>query len=102
VVSAGWRAFGVANGLRRAIEQGRVVLEDFSNLAMALRLLGGALNWPFVPATVNIGSDLQYRRAFEPNVHPNPKQDTFGDGSLSRVGSSALSRRCGPIWRQST
>lgn len=65
------RSFGFANGLRRAIEQGRLVLEDFSNLAMALRLLGGALNWPFVPATVNIGSDLQYRRAFEPDVHPN-------------------------------
>jgi glutaconate CoA-transferase subunit A len=79
---SGLEGFGFANGLRRAIEQGKLVLEDFSNLAMALRLLGGALNWPFVPATVNIGSDLQYRRAFEPDVHPNPEQDTFGDRSL--------------------
>ena len=71
---SGLEGFGFANGLRRAIEQGRLVLEDFSNLAMALRLLGGALNWPFVPATVNIGSDLQYRRAFEPDVHPNPNK----------------------------
>lgn len=38
---------------------------------MTLRLLGGALNYPFVPATVNIGSDLQHRRAFEPAVYPH-------------------------------
>jgi glutaconate CoA-transferase subunit A len=37
---------------------------------MPLRLLGGALNWPFVPATVNIGSDLQYRSAFAPDDYP--------------------------------
>jgi glutaconate CoA-transferase subunit A len=28
------------------------------------------MNWPFVPATVNIGSDLQYRSAFAPNEYP--------------------------------
>ena len=71
---SGLEGFGFANGLRRAIEQGRLVLEDFSNLAMTLRLLGGALNWPFVPATVNIGSDLQHRRAFEPALYPNPNK----------------------------
>src|SRR5664279_946855 len=37
---------------------------------MPLRLLGGALNWPFVPTTVNIGSDLQYRSAFAPDDYP--------------------------------
>ncbi len=37
---------------------------------MTLRLLGGALNWPFVPATVNIGSDLQDRSAFSPDEYP--------------------------------
>ncbi|HOG02815.1 MAG TPA: CoA transferase [Accumulibacter sp.] len=68
---SGLEGFGFANGLRRAVEQGPLVLEDYSNLGMTLRLLGGALNWPFVPATVNIGSDLQDRRAFEPAIHPN-------------------------------
>jgi glutaconate CoA-transferase subunit A len=63
--------FGFANGLRRAVESGQLALEDYSNLAMALRLLGGALNWPFVPATVNIGSDLQYRSAFAPEDYPS-------------------------------
>ena len=47
-----------------------VQLEDYSNLAMAIRLLGGAMNWPFVPATVNIGSDIQYRSAFSPAEYP--------------------------------
>ncbi|MBK1679015.1 CoA transferase subunit A [Rhodocyclus tenuis] len=68
---SGLEGFGFANGLRRAVESGVLVLEDYSNLAIPLRLLGGALNWPFVPATVNIGSDLQYRSAFDPENTPN-------------------------------
>jgi len=68
---SGLEVFGFANGLRRAVEAGRLALEDYSNLSMALRLLGGALNWPFVPATVNIGSDIQYRSAFAPAEYPS-------------------------------
>jgi glutaconate CoA-transferase subunit A len=68
---SGLEVFGVANGLRRAVESGRMLLEDYSNLSMALRFLGGALNWPFVPATVNIGSDLQDRSAFAPDDYPS-------------------------------
>ncbi len=68
---AALEVFGFANGLRRAVESGRVALEDYSNLSMTLRFLGGALNWPFVPATVNIGSDIQYRSAFAPDVYPS-------------------------------
>ncbi len=68
---SGLEGFGFANGLRRMVESGRVVLEDYSNLAMALRLLGGALNWPFVPANVNVGSDLQWRSAFNPEGNPD-------------------------------
>jgi glutaconate CoA-transferase subunit A len=67
---SGLEVFGFANGLRRAVESGQLALEDYSNLSMPLRLLGGALNWPFIPATVNIGSDLQYRSAFAPDDYP--------------------------------
>lgn len=67
---SGLEVFGFANGLRRAVETGRLALDDYSNLAMPLRLLGGALNWPFVPATVNVGSDIQDRSAFAPDEHP--------------------------------
>jgi glutaconate CoA-transferase subunit A len=70
----GLEGFGFANGLRRAVESGRVVLEDYSNLSMVLRFLGGALNWPFVPATVNIGTDLQFRSAFHPDEYASPRK----------------------------
>lgn len=67
---SGLEVFGFANGLGRKVESGEVALEDYSNLAMALRLLGGAMNWPFVPATVNIGSDIEWRSAFSPEEYP--------------------------------
>jgi len=68
---SGLEVYGFANGIRRAVESGRVVWEDYSNLSMTLRFLGGALRWPFVPATVNIGSDMQYRSAFSPDEYPS-------------------------------
>lgn len=71
---SGLEVFGFANGLRRAVEGGALALEDYSNLAMALRFLGGALNWPFVPATVTIGSDLQDRSAFAPGEYPSRRK----------------------------
>ena len=70
----GLEGFGFANGLRRAVESGRGLLEDYSNLSMALRLLGGALNWPFVPATVNVGTDLQFRSAFHPDEYASARK----------------------------
>jgi glutaconate CoA-transferase subunit A len=71
---SGLEGFGFANGLRRAVESGQLALEDYSNLAMPLRLLGGALGWPFVPATVNVGTDLQYRSAFDPEDYPSHRK----------------------------
>jgi len=67
---SGLEVYGFANGIRRAVESGRVIWEDWSNLSMSLRFLGGALNWPFVPTTVNIGSDIQSRSAFQPDTFP--------------------------------
>jgi glutaconate CoA-transferase subunit A len=69
---SGLEGFGFANGLKRRIESGALPFEDYSNLAMTLRYLGGALGWPFVPATVNIGSDIQHRSAFDPTHCPAP------------------------------
>lgn len=84
----GLEGFGFANGLRRAVESGALALEDYSNLAMALRLLGGALNWPFVPATVNIGSDLEYRSGFAPDASP-------ATGKIPRVTDPFSGREIG-------
>ncbi|THF65394.1 CoA transferase subunit A [Pseudothauera rhizosphaerae] len=67
---SGLEGFGFANGLRRAVESGQLLLEDYSNLAMPLRFLGGALNWPFVPTTSCIGSDIQAVSAFAPDEVP--------------------------------
>lgn len=71
---SGLEGFGFANGLRRAVESGHVLLEDYSNLTMALRFLGGALNWPFVPTTVNVGTDLQLHSAFHPDEYASSQK----------------------------
>jgi glutaconate CoA-transferase subunit A len=71
---SGLEGFGFANGLRRAVESGTTLLEDYSNLSMALRLMGGALNWPFVPATSNIGFDLQHHSVFDPTEYPSRRK----------------------------
>lgn len=67
---SGLEVYGFANGVRRAVESGQVAWEDYSNLSMSLRFMGAALNWPFVPATVNIGSDQEWRSAFAPDEYP--------------------------------
>jgi glutaconate CoA-transferase subunit A len=67
---SGLEVYGFANGVRRAVETGRVIWEDWSNLSMSLRFLGGALGWPFVPTTANIGSDIQRKSAFQPDTFP--------------------------------
>lgn len=51
-------ALGLAPNLRRRSKEGKVKFEDYSNLAMALRFLGGALNVPFMPIRHMIGSDM--------------------------------------------
>ncbi len=52
---AGLEVYGFANGLRRAVESGKTILEDYSNGVIPLRLLGGALNLPFIPMVANTG-----------------------------------------------
>ena len=66
---SGLEVYGFASGLRRAVEAGTVVWEDYSNLSMPLRFLGAALGWPFVPTIVNIGSDIQWRSSFKPDEY---------------------------------
>ena len=67
---SGLEVYGFASGVRRACESGTVLWEDYSNLSMPLRFLGAALGWPFVPTTVNIGTDIQHRSAFKPEEYP--------------------------------
>jgi len=67
---SGLEVYGFASGLRRAVESGAVLWEDYSNLSMPLRFFGAAMGWPFVPTTVNIGTDLQKRSSFKPDEYP--------------------------------
>ena len=67
---SGLEVYGFANGLRRAVESGKTILEDYSNLTLPLRFLAGGMNWPFCPAVSSIGSDQQWRSAFHPDEYP--------------------------------
>ena len=67
---SGLEVYGFAAGLNRAVTSGKTLIEDYSNGAMALRFFGGAMNWPFVPATVNICNDQQWCSADYPDEYP--------------------------------
>jgi len=67
---SGLEVYGFAAGLNRAITSGQTRIEDYSNGAMAWRLFGGAMNWPFVPATVNVYNDQQWCSCDYPGEYP--------------------------------
>lgn len=51
-------ALGLAYNMRRRIAEGKVEIEDYSNLSMAMRFLGGSLNVPFMPIRSLMGTDM--------------------------------------------
>lgn len=67
---SGLEVYGFANGLNRAVVTGQTIIEDYSNGAMAFRFFGGAMNWPFVPATVNIHNDQEWCSGDYPDEYP--------------------------------
>ncbi|NWF56579.1 MAG: CoA transferase subunit A [Syntrophaceae bacterium] len=50
--------FGTTQCWRKAIEQGRLVNEDYSHLAMVTRFLGGEMGLPFMAIQSLLGSDI--------------------------------------------
>jgi glutaconate CoA-transferase subunit A len=50
--------FGTTHSWRKAIEQGKLVNEDYSHLAMVTRFLGGEMGLPFMPIQSLLGSDI--------------------------------------------
>ena len=50
----------------RAVEEGAIEFEDYSNYQMALRFLAGSLSIPFIPTKSGLGSDLMEREGFSP------------------------------------
>ncbi len=43
---------------RKAVEQGTLMVEDYSNFMMSLRFLAGAMGVPFMPTLSGMGSDI--------------------------------------------
>ncbi len=57
---------GLAPNIQRRIREGTIEIEDYTNLAMALRFLGGALGVPFMPLRSMLGTDLMTKTRFKP------------------------------------
>ena len=58
---------GLAPNIQRRVRDGSVQIEDYTNLTMALRFLGGALGVPFMPLKSMLGTDLITKSKFRPN-----------------------------------
>ena len=57
----GYGSIGLANNIRRAVEQGipgPLDVEDWSNAAVSMRFLAGGLNVPFMAIRSMLGSDI--------------------------------------------
>ena len=57
--------FGSTFRWRRAIEEGRLKVVDYSHLAMALRFLAGSLGLPFMPSKSMLGTDMLKQEAVD-------------------------------------
>jgi glutaconate CoA-transferase subunit A len=55
---------GLAPNIQRRVREGKIEIEDYSNLAMALRFLGGALGVPFMPLKSMLGTDVLAKSKF--------------------------------------
>jgi glutaconate CoA-transferase subunit A len=51
---------------RRAVEEGTIQWEDYSNFGATLRLVAGALGLPFIPTRTMLGSDMITQSGFGP------------------------------------
>jgi acyl CoA:acetate/3-ketoacid CoA transferase alpha subunit len=55
--------FGTTHCWRKAIEQGNLVNEDYSHLAMVTRFLGGEMGLPFMAIQSLLGSDILAKKS---------------------------------------
>ncbi len=80
-------ALGLANNMRRRVAEGKVEIEDYSNLAMAMRFLGGALNVPFMPIRSLMGTDMANLSRYRGDDKLKIIDDPFGSGKICLVPS---------------
>jgi len=59
---------------KKAVQEGTIAVEDYSNFQMTLRFLAGALGVPFLPTRSGMGSDILARWGFSQEARSsNPK-----------------------------
>jgi glutaconate CoA-transferase subunit A len=58
---------------KKAIEQGQIEFEDYSNFQMSLRFLAGSLGIPFIPTKSGLGSDILRWEGFSAATREEPK-----------------------------
>ena len=93
-----WMGWGEMAGkldvnLERQYKRGKLILEDYSHGAMAMRFLAGAIGAPFIPYHAPLGSDLY-----------NDKYDAMGkaglrDGSNPKIPYKKYIPMDDPFWK---
>jgi len=58
---------------KKAIQNGEIEFEDYSNYQMTLRFLAGALGIPFIPTRAGLGSDILKFEGFSPEIRKEEK-----------------------------
>jgi acyl CoA:acetate/3-ketoacid CoA transferase alpha subunit len=54
----GFENIGLAPRFRRAVQNGQMEVEDYSNFIMTMRFWAGMMNLPFIPLKSGLGSDI--------------------------------------------
>jgi glutaconate CoA-transferase, subunit A len=58
---------------KKAVQNGLIEFEDYSNYQMSLRFLAGALSMPFIPTKSGLGTDLINLEGFSPEIRKERK-----------------------------
>lgn len=56
---------------RRAVQEGAILIEDYSNYQMTLRFLAGAMGIPFLPTRSSLGTDIIEKWGFSGEFRKN-------------------------------
>jgi glutaconate CoA-transferase subunit A len=58
---------------RKAVQNGEIEWEDYTNYQMTLRFFAGSLGIPFMSTKTSLGSDIIEREGFSPETRKGPK-----------------------------
>jgi glutaconate CoA-transferase, subunit A len=97
IYETNWMGWGEMAGkidinMERIYKTGKIILEDYSHGATAMRFLAGAIGAPFIPYCGPLGSDLY-----------NPKYDSLGkagmrNGKNPRIAKKKFIQMEEPFW----